>query len=45
MLSWLQWTSQEFALPTPVPEQWDVNGSQLITLSEDEFLRRSSQVS
>ncbi|RZC37626.1 Ets and/or SAM PNT domain containing protein [Asbolus verrucosus] len=43
VLSWLQWTSRQFGLSDPVPEQWDLNGSSLASLSEEDFTRRSPQ--
>lgn len=45
VLSWLQWTSQEFGFTISSPEQWDMNGAQLIALTEEDFVRRSPQVS
>jgi hypothetical protein len=44
VLSWLQWTSRQFSLPDPVPDQWDLNGTSLDALSEEDFTRRSPQV-
>ncbi|XP_068907924.1 DNA-binding protein D-ETS-4 isoform X2 [Tenebrio molitor] len=43
VLSWLQWTSRQFSLPDPVPDQWDLNGTSLAALSEEDFTRRSPQ--
>lgn len=44
VLSWIRWTSRQFNLPEPVSEQWDMIGTNLITLAEDDFTRRSPQV-
>ncbi|XP_057669547.1 DNA-binding protein D-ETS-4 isoform X1 [Diorhabda carinulata] len=43
VLSWIRWTSRHFGLSEPVSEQWDMTGSKLVTLSEDDFTRRSPQ--
>ncbi|XP_063907517.1 DNA-binding protein D-ETS-4 isoform X2 [Zophobas morio] len=43
VLSWLQWTSRQFGLAEPLPEQWEMNGSSLAALSEEDFTRRSPQ--
>lgn len=43
VLSWIRWTSRQFNLPEPVSEQWDMIGTNLITLAEDDFTRRSPQ--
>ncbi|KAG5881449.1 hypothetical protein JTB14_037667 [Gonioctena quinquepunctata] len=43
VLSWIRWTSRQFSLPEPVAEQWDMPGSALVALPEDDFTRRASQ--
>lgn len=43
VISWLQWTSREFRIPEPIADQWDISGSGLLCLSEEEFIRRSSE--
>lgn len=44
VLSWLQWTTNQFGLPAPITDQWDVDGSTLASFSEDEFIKRAPQV-
>ncbi|XP_072382030.1 DNA-binding protein D-ETS-4 isoform X2 [Diabrotica undecimpunctata] len=43
VLSWIRWTSRQFNLQEPVSEQWDMSGAALITLSDEDFTRRSPQ--
>nr|CAH7746277.1 unnamed protein product [Callosobruchus chinensis] len=43
VLSWIRWTSRQFNLPEPSAEQWDMPGSSLITLTEEDFARRAPQ--
>lgn len=43
VLSWVRWTSRQFNLPEPIAEQWDVSGSVLLSLSEEDFARRAPQ--
>lgn len=43
VLSWLQWTTNQFGLSTLIPNQWDLSGSNLIALSEEDFTRRAPQ--
>lgn len=43
VLSWIRWTSRHFGFSEPVSEQWDMTGSKLVTLSEEDFTRRSPQ--
>lgn len=43
VLSWLQWSSREFRIPEPIVDQWDITGSGLLCLSEEEFNRRSPE--
>ncbi|XP_050501653.1 DNA-binding protein D-ETS-4 isoform X1 [Diabrotica virgifera virgifera] len=43
VLSWIRWTSRQFSLQEPVSEQWDMSGATLITLSDEDFTRRSPQ--
>ncbi|KAB0799819.1 hypothetical protein PPYR_07699 [Photinus pyralis] len=43
VLSWLQWTTNQFGLPTLIPNQWELSGPNLIALSEEDFTRRAPQ--
>ncbi|XP_065158566.1 DNA-binding protein D-ETS-4 isoform X2 [Atheta coriaria] len=43
VLSWLEFTSREFNIPQPTPEQWDINGVSLVCLDEENFVKRSPQ--
>ncbi|KAJ8980200.1 hypothetical protein NQ317_003765 [Molorchus minor] len=43
VLSWIRWTSRQFGLPEPVSEDWDMPGSGLVALSEEDFTRRAPQ--
>ncbi|KAF5302241.1 hypothetical protein FQA39_LY10280 [Lamprigera yunnana] len=43
VLSWLQWTTNQFGLSSVMPEQWNVPGSSLIALPEEDFTRRAPQ--
>nr|CAI5846895.1 unnamed protein product [Callosobruchus analis] len=43
VLSWIRWTSRQFNLPEPSAEQWDMPGSSLVTLTEEDFARRAPQ--
>ncbi|XP_045480060.1 DNA-binding protein D-ETS-4 [Harmonia axyridis] len=43
VFSWIQWTSREFNLPEPSPDQWNISGVDLLELSEEAFLHRSNQ--
>lgn len=45
VFSWIQWTSRQFNLPPPRPEQWEISGTGLMALSEAEFTRKAPQVS
>ncbi|CAG9864184.1 unnamed protein product [Phyllotreta striolata] len=43
VLSWIRWTSRQFSLPEPLSDQWDMAGSSLIALTEEDFTSRSPQ--
>ncbi|KAL3266241.1 hypothetical protein HHI36_010422 [Cryptolaemus montrouzieri] len=43
VFSWIQWTCKEFNIPEPSSDQWSIPGVDLLELSEEEFLQRSSQ--
>nr|XP_023022907.1 DNA-binding protein D-ETS-4 isoform X1 [Leptinotarsa decemlineata] len=43
VLSWIRWTSRQFSLPEPMPEQWDMPGSALVALPEEDFTSRAPQ--
>ncbi|XP_018331245.1 DNA-binding protein D-ETS-4 isoform X2 [Agrilus planipennis] len=43
VFSWLKYTTNQFGLPSPSSEQWNLSGNELITLTEEEFSSRISQ--
>ncbi|KAK4886884.1 hypothetical protein RN001_003155 [Aquatica leii] len=43
VLSWLQWTTNQFGLSNLIADQWNISGSSLVTLSEEDFTRRAPQ--
>lgn len=45
VLSWIRWTSRQFSCPEPVAENWEVSGTDLLTLSDKDFASRAPQVS
>lgn len=44
MWSWIQWTTGQFGLPAPLPEQWELSGTALVEMTEEDFVRRAPQV-
>ncbi|KAK9886866.1 hypothetical protein WA026_019123, partial [Henosepilachna vigintioctopunctata] len=43
VFSWIQWTSREFNLAEPSADQWNLSGTDLLELSDEDFSRRTSQ--
>lgn len=44
-MSWIRWTSRQFSCPEPVAENWEMSGTDLLTLSDKDFASRAPQVS
>lgn len=43
VLSWVQWTSKQSNLPEPVSEEWNIKGTDLLNMPEEDFVAKSPQ--